>query len=64
MPFERARTLLVLGRLRRRNRRRESARAALMEALNVFDELDTPLWAERARAEIDRINVAPKRSWD
>ena len=35
-----------------------------MEALNVFDELDTPLWAERARAEIDRINVAPKRSWD
>jgi DNA-binding CsgD family transcriptional regulator len=59
MPFERARTLLVLGRLRRRNRKKDSARAALVEALDVFDALGTDLWAERARAEVDRGSVAP-----
>lgn len=61
MPFERARTLLLLGRLRRRNRKKESARAALLEALDSFEALGTPLWAERARAEVDRFNLPPHR---
>ena len=45
MPFERARTLLLLGQLQRRQRKKESARATLTEALEVFEALGTPLWA-------------------
>jgi DNA-binding CsgD family transcriptional regulator/tetratricopeptide (TPR) repeat protein len=54
MPFERARTLLVLGRLERRLRHRRLATAALTEALTIFEDLGTPLWAAQARAELER----------
>lgn len=54
MPFERARTQLVLGQLLRRQRRREAASAALTEALTTFEKLNTPLWAARAHAELSR----------
>ncbi|HJT96640.1 MAG TPA: AAA family ATPase [Mycobacterium sp.] len=57
MPFERARTQLLLGRLSRRRRNKDAAIAALRSALTVFDELDAPLWAERARAELARVDV-------
>lgn len=50
MPFERARTQLLLGHLLRRER--PKATAALREALAVFEELGAPLWADRARAEL------------
>ncbi|MBE1552659.1 DNA-binding CsgD family transcriptional regulator [Mycobacterium sp. OAS707] len=50
MPFERARTQLLLGQLLRRER--AEATAVLREALAVFEELGTPLWADRARAEL------------
>jgi DNA-binding CsgD family transcriptional regulator len=59
MPFERARTLLLLGQLQRRQRQKISAGATLHEAQRAFDELGTPLWAERARAEFARAKVAP-----
>ena len=59
MPFERARTLLVLGQLHRRQRRKLAAEAPLVEALLTFEKLGTPLWAKRARAELDRTNVSP-----
>jgi ATP/maltotriose-dependent transcriptional regulator MalT len=59
MPFERARTQLLLGRLQRRQRHKEVAAATLREALAVFEDLGTPLWADRVRAELDRVNVAP-----
>jgi DNA-binding CsgD family transcriptional regulator len=62
MPFERARTLLVLGRLQRRQRRKEFASASLQEALDIFERLDVPLWANRARAELARANVGPRQS--
>ena len=52
MPFERARTLLLLGQLQRRQRRKESASASLQEALDIFERLHVPLWADRARAEL------------
>jgi len=55
LPLERARTLLVLGRVRRRRRQRRSARAALEEALGLFELLGTPLWAAQARAELERV---------
>jgi DNA-binding CsgD family transcriptional regulator len=54
MPFELARTQLLLGRLQRRLRRREAATSTLREALGAFEALGTPLWADRARAELDR----------
>ena len=62
MPFERARTLLLLGQLQRRQRRKESASASLQEALDIFERLHVPLWADRARAELARANVGPRQS--
>jgi DNA-binding CsgD family transcriptional regulator len=54
-PFERGRTLLARGVVLRRARRKRDAREALGQALSIFDELGTPLWAERARVELARI---------
>jgi DNA-binding CsgD family transcriptional regulator len=58
MPFERARTQLVLGQLHRRQRQRGAASVALREALTTFEKLNTPLWADRVRTELARTNVA------
>jgi DNA-binding NarL/FixJ family response regulator len=54
-PFDRARTLLALGTVQRRAKRRGDARTTLESALAVFEELGAALWAERARAEIARL---------
>ncbi len=62
IPFERARTLLLLGQLQRRQRRKESASASLQEAFDIFDRLHIPLWADRARAELLRANIGPRQS--
>jgi len=62
MPFERGRTLLLLGQLQRRQRRKEAASASLHEALDIFERLHIPLWADRARAELARANVGPRQS--
>jgi DNA-binding CsgD family transcriptional regulator len=59
MPFERARTQLLLGQLFRRQRRKDLAAVAVHEALRAFDEMGAPLWAERARAELARTRVNP-----
>jgi DNA-binding CsgD family transcriptional regulator len=59
MPFERARTLLVLGQIQRRRRRKQAAAAALREAARIFGEVGTPLWARRVQDELDRVNVSP-----
>jgi DNA-binding CsgD family transcriptional regulator len=55
LPFERARTLLVLGQLRRRGKQRAQARGALTAALALFEEMGAPLWADKARAELARV---------
>jgi DNA-binding CsgD family transcriptional regulator/tetratricopeptide (TPR) repeat protein len=57
MPFERARSQLVLGQLQRRQRRKGVAAVSLGEALRVFEDLGTELWAVRARAELERTSV-------
>jgi len=62
MPFERARTQLLVGELQRRLRQRHAAAATLREALDTFESLGTPLWAERARAELDRTNIGLNRA--
>ena len=59
MPFERARTQLLLGQLQRRQRQKERSRATLREALQAFEAMGTPLWANRARAELARAEVVP-----
>lgn len=55
MPFERARALLLAGQIHRRRKEKRLARQALDEAVEAFDALETPAWAERARAELARI---------
>jgi DNA-binding CsgD family transcriptional regulator len=62
MPFERARTQLLVGQLQRRTRRNKLAATTLGEALTAFEHLGTPLWAERTRAELARVHVGPAQS--
>jgi DNA-binding CsgD family transcriptional regulator len=62
MPFERGRTLLVLGRLERRLRQWRAAAATLTEALQMFERTGTPLWAAQARLELDRRSAGRSRS--
>jgi DNA-binding NarL/FixJ family response regulator len=57
MPFERARTLLVKGRLERRARRRGRAKQSFEQALEIFERCGARLWADRARAELERIGL-------
>ncbi len=54
-PLELARTHLVMGTIRRRGRQKRAARDSLQAALNSFELIGAPLWAERARAELARI---------
>jgi DNA-binding NarL/FixJ family response regulator len=60
MPFERARTQLLMGEIQRRLRRKEAAAVTLREALGTFEELGTPLWAARARTELERAATQPR----
>jgi DNA-binding CsgD family transcriptional regulator len=59
MPFERARTQLILGELQRRQRSRENAAATLRSAEAAFVALGTPLWAARAQTSLERIRLSP-----
>ena len=54
-PFERARTLLALGAVQRRERKKRPARESLEAALEIFVALGAALWVERARAELARV---------
>jgi len=56
-PFERARSLLVLGRIQRRAKQKAAARQSLERALEIFDGLPAPLWSERAREELRRTGL-------
>jgi DNA-binding CsgD family transcriptional regulator len=50
--YERARTQLAYGERLRRDRRITEARFQLRSALDTFEGVSTPLWAERARGEL------------
>jgi DNA-binding NarL/FixJ family response regulator len=56
MPVERGRTLLSLGALQRRLKKRAAARDTLAEALKLFDAAGARPWAERAEAEQARVS--------
>jgi DNA-binding NarL/FixJ family response regulator len=62
MPFERARTQLLVGQLHRRTRQNKLAAKTLGDSLTAFEQLGTPLWAERNRAELARVHVGPGQS--
>jgi DNA-binding CsgD family transcriptional regulator len=55
LPFEHARSLLVLGEVQRRAKQRRAARETLTAAQAAFDRLGARLWSERAAAERARI---------
>jgi DNA-binding CsgD family transcriptional regulator len=57
MPFELGRTLLVQGQLHRRRREKRLARTSLERALELFEGMRAPLWADRARAEMARLGL-------
>jgi DNA-binding CsgD family transcriptional regulator len=61
MPFERARTQLLVGQLQRRQRQKERSRATLREALQAFEAMGAPLWADRVRSELARAEAVPTR---
>lgn len=54
-PVDRGRTLLALGAAQRRANRRREARATLGQALDQFERAGSAIWADRARAELERI---------
>jgi DNA-binding CsgD family transcriptional regulator len=56
-PFERARTLFVLGRTLRRAKQKSAAKQSLEQAIALFDGLPAPLWSERGREELRRIGL-------
>ena len=58
MPFEAARSRLLLGQLQRRRRRKSDGGASLREALSTFERLNAPIWAARARTELERLDGA------
>ena len=55
MPLERARTLLILGQVRRRLRHKDAAASAFATALEQFEGLGARLWADRCREELRRV---------
>jgi DNA-binding CsgD family transcriptional regulator len=55
LPLQRGRTLLALGSVQRRLRKRGAARETLHDALVTFEDIGAQLWAQRAREEIERL---------
>jgi ATP/maltotriose-dependent transcriptional regulator MalT len=60
-PFNRARTLLLLGEHLRRERRRKEARKPLQAALDVFEQAGASPWAERATRELRATGQTVRR---
>jgi DNA-binding CsgD family transcriptional regulator len=61
-PYELARTLLALGRVQRRARKKADARATLERSLAMFEELGSKLWAKQARDELHQLGGRPSQS--
>lgn len=56
MPFELARTQLVMGRLWNRRRQYDAAVEAVTAALTAFERIGAALWAQQARAELTALS--------
>ena len=57
LPFELGSTLLVKGRLLRRDKQKRAAADALRQALEIFEQLGAPAWTDRARNELARVGL-------
>jgi DNA-binding NarL/FixJ family response regulator len=55
VPFERARTLLLAGRMHRRIRARPQANQALAESAALFHRVGSVNWHGEAKRELDRL---------
>ena len=59
LPFELGCAWLTKGRVYRRAKQRRAAAAAFREAVEIFERLAAPTWAQRARSELEV--VGPRR---
>jgi DNA-binding CsgD family transcriptional regulator len=57
MPLELGRTLLVLGQIQRRLRRKRAAKDSLARANELFEQAGARLWSAKATDEIERIGL-------
>jgi DNA-binding CsgD family transcriptional regulator len=57
LRFDRARSLLSLGRAQRRVKKWGAARDSLEGAVAAFDEQGSPGWTEQARSELARVGA-------
>jgi DNA-binding CsgD family transcriptional regulator/acid stress-induced BolA-like protein IbaG/YrbA len=53
-PFDLGRTMLVVGEVNRRGKRKRAARLAFHRALELFEEVGAPLWIRKAEAGLSR----------
>jgi len=60
-PYERARTQLTYGERLRRDRRTAEARLQLRSAVDTFEGVSAPLWAERSRGELRATGETARR---
>src|SRR5262249_48321843 len=63
-PFQPARTLLALGVMERRAKKKAAARAPLAQALATFDRVGARLWVEKAQTELGRIGGRAPSRWE
>lgn len=64
MPFEAARTRMLLGEIQRRHRSKGDSGENLRAAIAAFESLGAPLWAQRARTSLARADVLRPASAD
>jgi DNA-binding CsgD family transcriptional regulator len=64
MPFEAARSALILGQGQRRMKLKRAARESLQQALDTFDGLGATAWADRARSELGRVGGRPSTPYE
>lgn len=57
LRFDRARSLLILGRSERRLRKWGAARSSLEQAVAAFEEIGSPGWAAEARSDLERVGA-------
>jgi len=57
IPLELGRTLVEMGALQRRAKRKTAAKRTLEEAVAILEPLEPRLWLERARDELSRIGL-------
>ena len=62
LRFDKARTLLSLGRAARRLKKWGDARRALEQAVAAFDEIGSGGWADQAGAELSRVSARKPRA--